>query len=781
MACVSRVMKWRGVLALRAMFALAIVATVVGFEPRVALAQGAAISDIVVEGNRRVEAETVRSYLTLSVGSPYDAGKADESIQNLFQTGLFGDVRIERKGATVVVIVVENPVINKVVFEGNKEVEDKTLEGEVQLRSRSIFTKAKVQADIQRILDVYQKQGLFAATVEPKLIELEQNRVNLVYEISEGPSTKVKSIHFIGNHKFSDAQLKEVISTTEQNWLSWFKSSDVYDPDRLNLDRELLRQFYLKNGYADAQVVSASADLDRSGKGFYLTFTVEEGDPYTFGDITVASSLDGVDGNEILGKATTVKGNTYDVSKVEKSVEAMTIVLAERGNAFAQVRPKPVRDNAAHTIGISYALENGPKIYIERIDVFGNLRTSDHVIRREFRLAEGDAFNRLLVTRAKQRLQGLGFFKTVDITSQPGSAPDRVALTVNVVEQSTGEVSFGGGYSTAEGVIADISYKERNLMGNGQYLALTLSGSLTRAQVDFSFTEPRFLDSNVSAGFDVFHKESDYRSTAGYKLRHSGFDVRLGFPLSDEVGLSTRYTLARDEVFDVNYAGLNNDPKYATAPNSVTTGPAWTSALGYTLAYDTRNVKQNPTKGIYLEASQDVAGIGGDVFYLRTVGEARGYLPIADKITLVGRLIGGDVTPWGGHDIRNTDLFFKGGETIRGFATSGYGPRDFTGAALGGELFYAATAEVRFPLPLVPEDIGLGGAVFADAGSLWKASDANIAGNIVPDSSVLRSSVGASLLWNSPLGPLRADYAYVLNKDPNDQTQAFRFGASTRF
>ena len=434
---------WGGVLVLRILLTLAVLMGCGTAMPRASFAAGAVISDIVVEGNRRVEPETVRSYLTLNVGSPYDPGKADESIQNLFQTGLFGDVRIGRKGSTVVVTVVENPVINKVVFEGNKEVDDKTLAGEVQLQARGIFTKAKVQADIERILQVYQKQGLFAASVEPKIVELEQNRVNLVYEISEGPSTKVQSVHFVGNRAFSDTQLKEVITTTEHSWLSWFKSTDVYDPDRLNLDRELLRQFYMKNGYADAQIVSATADLDRSGKGFYITFTVEEGDPYTFGDITASSSLSGVDGNALLPKATTFKGNTYDVSKVEKSVEAMTLTLVDQGNAFAAVHPKPVRDNAAHTIGISYVLENGPKIYIERIDIFGNLRTSDHVIRREFRVQEGDAFNKLLVTRAKERLKGLGFFKSVDILSQQGSAPDRVVLTVNLVEQSTGEVSFG--------------------------------------------------------------------------------------------------------------------------------------------------------------------------------------------------------------------------------------------------------------------------------------------------------------------------------------------------
>ncbi len=770
------------------LYALILLTTVLVGEATIAspaAAQGAVISQIMVQGNRRVEAETVRSYVTLSVGSPYDAGKADESIQNLFSTGLFGDVRIERKGSAVVIAVVENPVINKVVFEGNKEVEDKTLEGEVQVRPRSIFTKAKVQADVQRILDIYQKQGLFAATVEPKVIELEQNRINLVYEINEGPSTKVQSIHFVGNHAFSDTQLKEVVTTSEKSWLSWFKSTDVYDPDRLNLDRELLRQFYLKNGYADAQIVSATADLDRSGKGFYITFTVEEGEAFTFGDITVTSSLEGVNGNDLVSKATTFKGQTYNVSKIEKSVEAMTLKLAGEGNAFAVVRPKPNRDDAARTIGIDYVLETGPKIYIERIDILGNIRTEDRVIRREFKLQEGDAFNRLLVTRAKERLQGLGIFKTVDISSQQGSGPDRMVLSVNVEETSTGEVSFGGGYSTSEGIIGDISYKERNLLGKGQFLSLTFSGSLTRAQVDLSFTEPRFLDSNVSAGFDVFHKETNYLTSSGYKLRRSGFDVRLGFPLSDEVGVSTRYTLARDEIFDICATGSTN---CVVPNNSIVEGATWTSAVGYTLAYDARNVKNNPTKGVYMELSQDLAGLGGDARYLRSNAELRAYYPLMDKVTLVGRAIGGNITPWGGVDLRSSDLFFKGGETIRGFANSGYGPRDKSnGLALGGEFYYGATAEVRFPLPFVPEDLGLGGAFFADAGSLWKTNDGTISAinavdpaNLV-DNNVLRSSVGASLTWNSPLGPLRADYAYVLSKDVNDETQAFKFGAATRF
>ena len=773
-------MSWGRLAAFRVALALACAGASIAVVPVAATAaDGVIIREIVVEGNRRVEPETVRSYVTLAVGSPYDAGKADESIQNLFGTGLFGDVRIERRGATVVVIVVENPVISKVAFEGNHEVEDKTLEGEVQSKSGSIFTKAKVQADVQRILDVYQKQGLFAATVDPKIIQVEQNRVNLVFEISEGPSTKVKNINFIGNKAFTDAQLKEVVTTTQNSWFSWFKSTDVYDPDRLNLDRELLRQFYLKNGYADAQVISATADLDRNGQGFYITFTVDEGPLYTFGDIRVSSSLQGVDAESLRPQITAVSGAIYDVSKVEKSVEAMTLTLADAGNAFALVRPKGNRDLANHTIGVDFTVEQGPRIYIERIDILGNVRTADHVLRREFRLVEGDAFNKLLVTRAKQRLQSLGLFKSVDISSQQGSAPDRVILTVNVVEDSTGEVQLGGGYSTSEGPIADISYKERNFMGNGQFLSLSLSGSFTRAQVDFSFTEPRFLDQNISAGFDLFHKEVDYTDVSGYKSRRTGGDVRLGFPLSDNLGLSTRYALSRDEVYDVTDT--------ASLAIQESEGAALTSSVGYTLAYDTRDIKANPTRGVYLEVSQDLAGVGGDVFYVRTVAEGRAYYPIADKVVLVGRVIGGNISGWNDNDIRLSDLFFKGGETIRGFDRAGYGPRDLnTGDALGGQIFYAATAEVRFPLPLVPDDLGLSGAVFADAGSLYSANNQAVAdadaGKIaLADENALRSSVGASLIWNSPLGPLRADYAYVLSSADSDNLQAFRFGASTRF
>ncbi|HET9574510.1 MAG TPA: outer membrane protein assembly factor BamA, partial [Methyloceanibacter sp.] len=480
----------------------------VGFGDLSAHAQGV-IQNIRVEGNKRVEPETVRSYLTFTAGDAYDPAQIDESLKALFATGLFQDVRIRREGSTVVVVVEENPIVARVAFEGNREVEDDTLASEVQLKARAVYTRARVQADVQRILDVYRRQGYYAAAVNPKIINLDNNRIDVVFEINEGPTTKIRAINFIGNEAFSDSQLRFVISTTQTNLLSFLKGTNIYDPDRLSLDRELLRQFYLKNGYADARILSATADLDRDGRGFFITFTISEGERYRFGAIDVESALPSLNVDALRGSILTRAGRVYNAEKVEKTVEALTIAVSQQGYAFGQVRPRFERDEATHTMGIVYVIEEGPRIYIERINVVGNFRTEDKVIRREFRLAEGDAYNRLLVEAARKRLRGLGFFKSVDIDTDPGSAPDRVVLTVKVEEQPTGELSFGAGYSTSEGVIGDVSITERNLMGKGQYVRLGFSGSLERAQVDFAFTEPRFLDRNMAAGFDAFYKTVD--------------------------------------------------------------------------------------------------------------------------------------------------------------------------------------------------------------------------------------------------------------------------------
>jgi outer membrane protein insertion porin family len=755
------------------------------------------IKNIEVIGNRRVEPETVRSYLQFNAGDPYNASKVDASIKALFATGLFADVSIDYKGTTIVVTVKENPVINQVAFEGNSEVDTATLVGEVQLKPRSVFTRAKAQADVQRILDVYRRQGLFAATVEPKIIQLEQDRVNLVFEINEGAATKVKGINFVGNHAFSDSQLRDVISTTQVGWFDFLKGTSIYDPDRMNLDRELIRQYYLKNGYPDASVTAANAEIDPDGTGFIITFAIEEGQPYTFGAINIESSLPGIDTSTLTGDLLTQTGQVYDASQIDKTSEKLTLDIADQGYAFARVRPRPIPDAASHTIAITYVVDEGPRIYIERINVIGNTRTKDFVIRREFRLAEGDAFNALMVDRAKKRLQALGLFKSVDIKRRPGSAPDRVILDVEVQEQSTGELSFGAGYSTSEGVIGDVSISERNLFGNGQYVRLKLAGSFERAQVDLSFTEPRFLDRNLAAGFDLFFKQLDYTDQSGFEQRKLGGDVRLGFPLAEHLWMQTTYALSRDEIFGVSQFASPAIKEACGATNlnsstgllNCTDKGYWTSLVGTTISYDRRNNARNPTNGYYIEVGNDFAGLGGDAQYWRVNAEGRYYYPITDKITFVGRAVGGVIQGWGGEDVRLLDAFFKGGETVRGFDISGYGPRDLTSSnkdALGGQKYWAATAEVRFPLPFVPEDIGLSGAIFADAGSLWDATGGARkamaeTGDVLGDSSSIRSSVGGSIMWNSPVGPLRMDFAKVLTKESYDQTQFFRFGASSRF
>lgn len=752
-----------------------------------AYAQAAVVRDIRVEGNRRVEAETVRSYLTFSVGGRYDPAEADASLKALFATGLFENVDIGLKsGGVVVITVVESPVINRVAFEGNREVKDETLKAEIQLKERAVFTRAKVQADVQRILDVYHRQGYYGVQVDAQTIQLDHNRVDLVYAIKEGPETKVLSIHFIGNKAFSDGQLKDVITTSETGLLSFLKSTDVYDPDRLNLDREMLRRFYLKSGYADIRVVSAVADLAPDGKGFFITFTVEEGQQYRFGAVNIESSLSAIEPESLRDVVLTHSGDVFNAELTDKSVEKMTVAVAERGYAFGQVRPRVERDPINRTINVAYIIEQGPRVYIERIVVSGNVRTHDRVIRREFRIAEGDAYNRLMVDQAKQRLQNLGFFKTVKVEKEAGSAPDRVVLQVQLEEQATGELSLAGGYSTSDGPIAEISYTERNLLGKGQFLQIKLSGSLeNQQQFQVSWTEPRFLDQNLAFGFDVFAKRLDGTQRSGYSgyvQEDLGGTLRVGFGVIDNVWLNTHYTFDNQNVSEVS-----NDASFAIRSIEGTTN---ISTVGYSLVYDTRNLRMNPTNGVYLVVSQDVAGVGGDVNYIRTVGEARGYYPLWDGVTLVGRVIGGNISGWDDQDVRVVDNFYKGGETVRGFANYGIGPRDrYYNNALGGTTFYAGTVEVRFPIPLVPQELGFSAAVFADAGSLYGtdlASDCSLPADsrskvCVDDGDVLRSSVGGSLLWNSPVGPLRADFGYALTKADYDKTQLFRFGAATKF
>jgi outer membrane protein insertion porin family len=749
---------------------------------------GALIGQIRVTGNQRIEAETVTHYLTLHAGQRYDPVKADESVKALFATGLFRDVHIRREGSAVVVEVAEAQLIRQVAFEGAKDVSSDTLVKEVQLKASGLYTEARVQTDVQRILEVYRRQGYYGAQAEAKIIELDHNRVDLVYKIREGAVTKVAGINFIGNKSFSDAELRGAITTTESGLLDFLKPTSIYDPDRLNLDRELLRRFYLRNGFADMRIVSAGVDADQEKKGFFLTFVVDEGPRYTFGTIDVELAIKSLNSDALHKRVLGNTGDIYNADLIEKSVEALTAAAAEQGEQFGQIRPRIDRDPKTRTISVLYVVERGQREYIERIKITGNHTTRDEVIRREFRIAEGDPYNKVMIEQAKQRLMKTSFFKTVNIEKEKGSQPDRTVLTVNVEEQQTGELSFAAGYSTANGIIGDVTYTERNLMGTGQYLQVQLSGSVSGTEgLTVSWTEPRFLDRNLSFGVDVFIKNSDYTQAAdytiaGYEDFRVGGGLRFGVPLTDEFSVGFNYTLMLDDVY-------NLDPNASLAVKQIA-GTAIISSVGYNLIYDTRNNKKKPTRGFYFKETQDFAGAGGDVNYIRSTAEMRAYYPISDEITLAGRTTGGTIMGWGGQGVRVVDAFYKGGETIPGFQPAGLGPRDaVTGDALGATTFYSATTELRFPLPFVPQDLGLSGAVYTAAGSAFgtdaqKFASAYAAQHgttnnlVISDSSALRSSVGTSLIWDSPVGPLRADYSFVLSKAASDKTQAFGFGYS---
>lgn len=745
----------------------------------VSQAEAAVARSIVVEGNTRVEDETVRAYVTIQPGQAYGAADVDESLKALFATGLFADVKISQRGGSLVVSVSENPIINKISFEGNKRLSDESLTGTIRSTERSVLTRARIQSDVQRILEAYRRSGRFRAQVEPKIIERSNKRADLVFEISEGDKTGVERITFIGNKNFSDGRLQDVIRTRESGLLSWLRTTDVYDPDRLAADQELLRRYYFKHGYADFRIVSAIAELDREQNVFYVSFTVEEGEKYTFGDIDVQTSLVSLDPEELRSVVRTTPGKTYNSELVDKSLEDLTLEVSARGYAFAQVRPRGDRDYENHTIAVTYYIEEGARAYIERINIRGNDRTREYVIRREFDIAEGDAYNRVLVDKAERRLKNLNFFKDVRITSERGSAPDRVVVNVDVVEQPTGEVSFGVGYSTSDGVIGDVSLSEKNFLGRGQYVRVAVGGGENKQTYEFAFTEPYFMGRRISLSLDAYRKVYDNTSTRIYDEETTGGGFAFGLPLrDDELRLNLFYKIY-DTKIDLD-SGSVSSPAIKDAA-----GQRLTSLVGYSLVYNTLDNNQAPREGIYGKFQQEFAGVGGDVSFIRTSVEGRFYHEVLPEWGVVGMLKGSAGHIAGvGERLRVNDHFFKGGEAVRGFDGNGIGPRDVNGDALGGRLFVAGTAEATFPFPYIPKELGLSGAVFADAGSLWDAdpdSTTALGSTVSSNDFDLRASVGFGVEWRSPFGPLRADFAWPVLKNDSDSVQIFRLGGGTRF
>ncbi|PKQ05077.1 MAG: outer membrane protein assembly factor BamA [Alphaproteobacteria bacterium HGW-Alphaproteobacteria-12] len=748
-------------------------------------AQEPIITDIVVQGNQRIEAETVRSYMQLQEGMRYDPQVADQSLKQLFGTGLFADITMHLEGSRLIVSVVENPIINRVAFEGNSAIKEEDLQKEVQLQPRIVYTRAKVQADVTRMIELYRRGGRFSATVEPKVIQLPQNRVDLVFEITEGPKTKIASINFIGNKEFSDGTLRDVISTGESAWWKFLSSSDSYDPDRLTYDRELLRRYYLQRGYADFRVVSAVADLNRNDSAFHITFTVDEGDIYEFGDVAVTTGLDKLNQEELDALLLPKSGERYNAGLIDETIDALTFAAGTSGYAFAEVRPRIKRRQEERVIDLTFQITEGPRVYVERINISGNSRTLDKVIRRQMRMSEGDAFNKVLLDKSEKNIRGLQFFSKVDITQNPGTAPDKTIINVDVQEQSTGSLSLSAGFSTLDNAVAGIQLSERNFLGRGLQLSTSLSISKRRQLIEFHYTDPYFLDRDLVGGFDLFGSETNFQDESSFDSRSQGFGLRFGFPLSEKSRFLARYQFRFDEIFNIRYPSCSLVPPGTACVSPVIVsaeGTEYRSIIGYDYYYDHRNDPVEPTGGWDFLFSQNFAGVGGTVRYVSNEILVHYYYPLSDDFLTSWRLDGGFIQGLG-EDVPLNDHFFKGGNTIRGFARGGVGPRDVQSPnrdAVGARAYIFGTAELSFPNG-IPEALGVKTSVFADGGYIGMSDyDTTLYPGVVDDFAP-RASVGLSLYWQSPFGPIRLDFAQVLLDEPYDEKESFRFSAGTSF
>lgn len=816
--------------------ALAIPSTVMAQDaaPAAAAPQGppSVIRSIQVIGNQRIEPNTVASYLLFAPGDPYSEIRIDSSIKTLFQTGLFADVSIDPRDGNVLIQVVENPIVNRVILEGNKNLKADKITDEIDAEPRAIFTRASVEEDVTRIIELYRQAGRFAATVEPKVVQQPQNRVDLIFEITEGPVTGVRRINFIGNSEFPDRRLRKEIVTSESAWYKFFSSNDNYDPGRLEFDREQLRTFYTDRGFADFRIVSAVAELTPDQEDFYITFTMDEGAEYRWGEVTVDADLDGLDSRLLEAALPIRSGQIYNASQVEAAIDSLNFFTGTAGYAFVDIQPRPRNNRAKKTVDLVFNIVEGPRTYVERIDIVGNVTTLDYVIRRQLELVEGDAFNRVLLNASRQRVRSLRFFESVEITETIGSQPDRAIVEVKVVEQPTGELSFSAGFSSQDAFLVDFSISQRNLRGRGQSLGLNVALSSNRRNISLSFSEPRFLGRELSAGIQIFDSEVDFIQEAGFRQSNRGGTVSFGFRLTENTSLSARYSLRQQEL---DFPQSNQcDAILGTQASGANVAATniqllslceqvdgrLSSIFGYTFAWDRRNDPITPTRGFNVTFGQDLAGLGGDVKYLRTDAEANFYRGLYPGVVSSLRLLGGYIRGWGGDSVTVNDRYFKGSFDFRGFDNAGVGPRTIqfnadTGdtlingvsdgrlQALGGNIFGLATAEVSFPVG-VPQ---LTGSLWAEAGTvgfldedqrfnivLQPGASGLMAGDScegvtlsgvvcqrTADDLALRSIIGASVFWESPFGPIRFDFTKPIREVAFDDRQSFQFTTRTRF
>lgn len=759
--------------------------------PNAAAAQSArdesgVVNRILVRGNQRIDQTTVLSYLPIQPGDTVDAALLDVALRTLTRTQLFADVQLGlQPNGDLVITIVENPIINQVVFEGNSALSLKKLTDEITLAPRGIYTRAKVQEDVGKIIELYRLSGRISATVTPKLVQLEQNRVDVVFEIDEGPATGLDAITFLGNRAFSDSDLREVMVTKQSQWWRLFSSNDNYDPNRLDYDQQQLRKFYTNRGYYDFRIISAVAELKPDDSAFGLTMTVDEGDRYNFGEIKVVTENSRLNPEFLQMLIPIRSGQLYESDKIESSVDALTFAAGSAGYAFVDIRPTYKANPDTDTVDVTFNVSEGQRVYIERINVVGNTRTVDPVIRRELALTEGDAFNRALLERSRNYLRALGFFKDVTVEETRGTAPDRSIVNVTVTEQPTGELSVGAGFSSVDAFVVNLGITERNFRGRGQNVVARAEWGSLRQNIDFRFTEPKFLGRDVGAGFDLFHSRFDFQEESSFDYRSTGAGVRLSYPINGYTRLSARYFIKDDEIIvPVGYCSTGGSGSRALCEQ---VGASLNSSVGYTLAIDRRNDPIRATRGWTGSLRQDFAGVGGDVNYVKTEAEAAVYYGISPQwiVSLQGSV--GYVTGWQGDAVRINDRFFKGGNSFRGFETAGMGPRDLlTTDALGGNFYAVGTVELTLP-NFLPEEYGIKSSLFADFGTLgvldnrYTLTSTGVTDPNIVDDMSLRAAAGVSIHWRSPMGPIRFDLSKVLSSEDYDKTETFRFSTSTQF
>jgi outer membrane protein insertion porin family len=741
-------------------------------------AEAAVIRSVQVRGADRVSAETVKANLTITPGKNFSNADIDSSVRRLFATGYFSDVKISVSGSTLVVTVDENQLINQVVINGNRKIKDDKLQGVLRSQSLGPYSETTVEADIQSIRDAYAAIGRSDATVTTQVYPLGNGRVNLAFIVDEGDRTKISQINFVGNQAYSNGRLQSVIITKRSNFLSFLSRKDVYSEDKLRADEEALRQFYFNNGYADFRVISSEAVLDEASNEYVVTFTVDEGQRYDFGQVNVESTVEGIESEELQGLIESRPGKVYRAKDVQDTMSEISRRVAANGYPFARVTPRGNRDLGNGTIAVDYLVDQGERAYVERIEIRGTTRTRDYVIRREFDIGEGDAFNQEVITRAKRRLEALGYFSAVNISTAPGSQSDRVVLVVDVQDQSTGSFGIGAGYETGDkgGIKLEASVEEKNFLGRGQYIRVSAGGGQDSRDYNLSFTEPYFLGYRLAAGFDVFKNEDD--SEDYYSVDTQGFTLRVTAPITEDLSTSLRYNYAK-----LDYSSSDLDELSSPYRDVVENGPWVRSSISQNLTYDTVDDRTLPREGIFAQVTHEFAGLGGDSEYYKISGKARYFHTLLEDADVIGSIsvTGGHM--WGFGDTKVFDQFTLSANDIRGFESGGIGPRaTSTGDALGGTTYFTASVETSFPLPFVARDAGFRGAFFADAGTLYGNDVDTVGADEVRGTSMsLRASVGASVIWASPFGPLRFDYSIPVKKEAFDDVQRFKFGIATQF